>query len=604
MFQDFTDYSVSHEIEPRIAKFRALLKELKLDGFYVPRNDEYMNEFIPKCAERLLWLTGFSGSAGQAVILQDKAALFVDGRYTVQAPQQVNTDIFEVLETPHSTASGWLIDHVSEGAHIGFDPKLHTIDSVNQLTKKLDAKNIKLVPVPYNPIDKIWEDRPASPLGPIKPHPAKYSGQKTAEKIQEQRELLAKYRSNAVILTLADSIAWLFNIRGTDVPHTPIPLCFAILHRKGKAQLFCAPEKISATMRKTLEKDVVIHDLCDLEDALKTLGKAKATVQLDDKAASYWFADILKVAGAKIVYFPDPTQGPKAIKNPVEIAGARQAHERDGIAVCRFLAWLDREAPSGALDEITVAKQLEQFRRDTGVLKEISFDTISGAGPNGAIVHYRVTEKSNRKLKKNTLYLVDSGAQYLDGTTDITRTIAIGMPTKEMQTRFTLVLKGHIAVAAVQFPEGTTGPSLDVLARISLWEAGLDYAHGTGHGVGSYLSVHETPPSLNKRVHHVLKPGMILSNEPGYYKPEKYGIRIENLLLVTEPTPIKNGEIDMMEFETLTLAPIDLRLVVPEMLSAKERQWLNDYHASVRRTIGPHMSKEDRAWLKQATVQI
>ncbi len=604
MFQSFHDINDVTCGTDRVARLRGELKRRKLDGFLVPRTDEYMNEYVAPYAERLLWQTGFSGSAGLAIILKNKAALFVDGRYILQVRDQVDLNIFEILQIPKTQPGKWLKDNLRKGARLGFDPKLHTIGMIERLRKTLAAIDVDLIPEDHNPIDTIWKDQPEPPLGSIVPHSQKYAGQSTAEKIKSLQKILKTEGQDAAILTLSDSIAWTFNIRGDDIPHTPLPLSFAILHAKKRADFFIDGRKVGANVRGQISKVANIHEPELLTMKLTALGNAKANVRLDPSTAAEWFALKLKDAGAEIVHAPDPCLQPKAIKNKVEIAGMRTAHQRDGEALCRFFAWLDEEAPTGKLDEITAAKTLETFRAETGALKEISFDTISGAGPNGAIIHYRVTEKTNRKLKPNTLYLVDSGAQYLDGTTDVTRTIALGNPTKEMCTRFTLVLKGHIAIACARFPEGTRGVDLDSLARMALWKCGLDYDHGTGHGVGSYLSVHEGPQGISKRNMAPLKPGMILSNEPGYYKEGRYGIRIENLVLVTEATPVKGGERNMMGFETLTLAPIDRRLIEPALLTDEELAWLNTYHTHVRKMIGPSLEAGEKAWLKAVTAPI
>ncbi|MEM7621144.1 MAG: aminopeptidase P family protein [Pseudomonadota bacterium] len=601
MFQNYNDINESAFTDSRVSALRQILSEKNLDGFCVPRSDEHMNEYVPAYAERLLWVTGFSGSAGQAIILQEKAALFVDGRYTLQAPTQVDTALFEILETPQNKMSDWIVGNCKENNRIGFDPKLHTASTIKTLENTLKSNDIECVPVEENLIDLLWQDQPAPPNEAIRLHPLKYAGVKATDKIKTVQETLQRGNLNAVILTQPESIAWLLNIRGEDVPHTPITLCYAIVYATGQPKLYIGPNKLTTATKKVLDKDIILCEKKKLKQDLLDLGSQKANIALDEKTASFWFCETLQNAGARVVHKPDPCQRLKAIKNSAEIKGAYTAHERDGVAVCRFLAWLDANSTTDALDEIEAAKQLEIFRRETGALKEISFDTISGAGPNGAIVHYRVTQKTNRKLKPNSLYLVDSGAQYQEGTTDITRTIAIGKPTKEMKTRFTFVLKGHIQLTLARFPQGTTGAHLDVLARQALWANGLDYAHGTGHGVGSFLSVHESPPGISKRSHDELKPGMIISNEPGYYKAEKYGIRIENLILVSEPEDIKGGEIQMMGFKTLTLTPIDHRLIDTSLLTPPELKWLNSYHALVRQKIGQQLSNKDKAWLRDAT---
>jgi Xaa-Pro aminopeptidase len=605
MFQTYEAPEGGQDLAERVARLRVLMAKAGLDAVLVPRADEHQGEYVAPSAERLKWLTGFSGSAGLAVVARAAAALFVDGRYVTQAPTQVDTRTFEVLQIPDTKLSDWLGKHLKPGAVIGFDPWLHTAAMIEELAKSLEPKGIKLEALPRNPVDRIWgSDRPAPPQGAVVPHPARYAGKPAEQKIAELQAALRKGGEDAVILTLPDSIAWLLNIRGSDVAHNPVALAFAIVPASGKVELFVDPTKVSAEAKAHLAKLARISPPKALEDRVKALKGAPKRIRLDANTAASWFFRKLRGGKARIVRGPDPCLLPKARKNATEIKGARAAHKRDGAAVTRFLAWLDREAPQGRLDEIATSRHLETLRSETQALKEISFDTISGAGPNGAIVHYRVTTPTNRKLKPGELYLVDSGAQYIDGTTDITRTVAIGTPTREMQERFTLVLKGHIAIAMARFPKGTRGVDLDPFARRALWGAGLDFDHGTGHGVGSYLSVHEGPQNISKRGMTPLESGMIVSNEPGYYKEGAYGIRIENLVLVTEPEKVAGGEREVMGFETLTLAPIDRRLVVAELLSVDELAWLNAYHARVLDIIGPELGPVDRAWLEAATATI
>jgi Xaa-Pro aminopeptidase len=604
MFQNFDDIADPSLGPERVALLRRELARRKLAGFLVPRADEHMGEYVPACAERLSWLTGFTGSAGIAVILARKAALFVDGRYTLQAGDQADAKTFDVLQIPANTPAKWLSKVLKKGARLGYDPRLHSVRAVERLEKSAGEAGFTLVPQKSNPVDKIWKNRPPPPDARVHLHPLKYAGESSARKIARLQADLRKAGTDAAVLTLPDSIAWLLNIRGSDVPHTPVALCFAILHARKKPELFIEGSKLTASIRRSLAKLTAIRQPDALERQLKALGKGRKTVGLDPDTASAWFAQVLEKSGAGIVLGPDPCLVPKARKNAKEITGARAAHLRDGAAMARFLAWLDAHAPSGRLDEIMAAEELEAMRAETGKLREISFDTISGAGPNGAIVHYRVTRATNAKLKKGSLYLVDSGAQYADGTTDITRTIAVGKPTAAMRRHFTLVLKGHIAVATARFPTKTRGADLDPLARAPLWQAGLDFDHGTGHGVGSYLSVHEGPQRISRLGNAVLEPGMICSNEPGYYRAGKYGIRIENLLVVTESAPVRGGERDMMGFETLTLAPMDTRLIDPELLTSHELDWLNAYHARVHREIGALLKGADKAWLAKATAPL
>ena len=601
MFQTYSDTNDPSKGRTRVSALRKQMKSRGVTAFLVPRADEHQNEYVPPCAERLQWLTGFSGSAGMAVVMEDEAALFVDGRYTLQAPRQVDTDIFTVLQIPENKPVEWLKARIRKKSVVGYDPRLHTIEAVGRLEKAVLERGARLEPLPVNLVDAIWKNRPAPPSKPVNLHPLEFAGVPAAMKISRIQAELKKTGTDAVVLTLPESIAWLLNIRGQDVPHTPLPLSFLILPAKGKPRLFIAQKKLSGSVRAALSKTVAISPPQELDDALAELGERKASVRLDPHTASQWFAGLLSDSGARVVHGPDPCLLPKAKKNRAEIAGTRTAHGRDGIAMCRFLAWLDANASSGRLDEIRVAKKLESFRAATGELKDISFDTISGAGANGAIVHYRVTTASNARLEPSTLYLVDSGAQYADGTTDITRTVAIGTPTEDMRRHYTLVLKAHIAISMARFPKGTRGTDLDPLARAPLWLAGLDFDHGTGHGVGSYLSVHEGPQRISRLGTAELEPGMIVSNEPGYYRTGEYGIRIENLVLVTPARKISGGERPMLGFETLTLTPYDRRLIATGLLTAAEIKWIDSYHRRVAREIGPKLTDKDKAWLDAAT---
>lgn len=605
MFQTYeTPGNSAQDTADRVARLREVIDRAALDAVLVPHVDEYMNEYVPPCGQRLTWLTGFTGSAGMAIVARKAAALFVDGRYILQAPRQVDTGLFEILQVPAAKAADWIGKHLKAGAVVGFDPWLHAPIGVEDLEKELENKRIKLKALAKNPVDRIWgKQRPAPPQGAVVPHALKHAGKSAEEKLKELQVELKKDGHDAVVLTFPDSICWLFNIRGADVAHNPVVLAFAIVPASGKPELFVDPAKIGPEAKAHLAPLAKISAPAALEPRLTALKQAGKVVRISP-AAPLWFTRKLKGGKGCVVRAIDPCILPKARKNATEIKGARAAHKRDGAAMARFLAWLDREAEKGSLDEIDVAQKLETIRSETQALKEISFDTISGAGPNGAIVHYRVTTATNRKLKPGELYLVDSGAQYLDGTTDVTRTVAIGKPTREMQERFTLVLKGHIAIATARFPKGTRGMDLDPFARRALWEAGLDFDHGTGHGVGSYLSVHEGPQSISKGGMPVLEPGMIISNEPGYYKTGAYGIRIENLVLVGEPEKIAGAERETMKFETLTLVPLDARLVVAEMLSPAELDWLNAYHRRVREVIAPELGPADREWLEKATVTI
>ena len=604
MYQNFDEEVQPGLARERVQALRRALKARKLKGFLVPHSDEHQNEFLPASAERLRWLTGFTGSAGAAIVLEQDAALFVDGRYSLQAREQVDNAAFEILTTPEAKPSQWLASKLAKGAALGYDSRLHTIREIERLSEALAKAGIKLEPVTTNPIDRLWKKRPAPASAPVVPHGLELAGRSAEDKIREVQATLKQDRADAVLLTAPDSIAWLFNIRGGDIIHTPVALAFAIVPAKGRPSLFVDPAKVSDNVRGHLSEVVEILEPSALEAKLAELGQARARVRLDPETAPIHFAQALEAAGAKIVPGTDPCILPKAIKNAVEIAGSRAAHLRDGVALVRFLGWLDDHAGGGRIDEVAAAMKLEAFRRETGQLKDISFDTISAAGPNGAIVHYRPTNASKRLLQGSGLYLIDSGGQYADGTTDVTRTVAIGAPTPEMRRHYTLVLKGHIAIATARFPKGTRGQDLDPFARRPLWEAGLDFDHGTGHGVGSYLSVHEGPQRLSRLGSVELEPGMILSNEPGFYREGHYGIRLENLVLVTAPAPIEGGTREMMGFETLTLVPFDRRLIDLALLVPQERAWLDAYHAEVRRQIESLLNSDDRPWLRHATAPL
>jgi len=591
----------------RLKALREQLKADRLDGFVVPLTDEHMSEYVGSYAQRLAWLTGFEGSAGSAVVLPEQAAIFVDGRYTLQVRQQVSPTEWSYQSVPETSTTDWLKEHAPEGARIGYDPWLHTRDWVSKAKDALASRGAKLVPVERNPIDEIWKDRPQASKAHLIVQPDQYAGKSAAEKRTEIGDWLAKQHADAAVLSALDSIAWAFNIRGQDVTHTPVALAYALIHADGTSDLFVASEKIGPDVRQHLGNGVRLHERAEFENALAEY-KGK-TVVVDPERAVAAIFEALDRAGAKVVPMRDPTILPKAIKNPAEIAGQKAAQERDGAVISKFLHWIDQEAPQGDVDELKASDRLEALRRENSELRDLSFDSISGAGPNGAIVHYRSSGKTNRKLEKGTLYLIDSGGQYVDGTTDITRTVPIGQPTPEMVDRFTRVLKGHIAIATAVFPRGTRGSQLDSFARRPLWEAGLDYAHGTGHGVGSFLSVHEGPQRISpvgssqSGGDEPLQVGMILSNEPGYYKTGEYGIRIENLVLVVA-REIDGAEKEMLGFETLTFAPIDRRLIDPEMLDPEELTWLNCYHAHVLARIGPNLHGADLAWLTQACAPI
>ena len=586
----------------RLKALREQLKADRLDGFVVPLTDENMSEYVGSYAQRLAWLTGFEGSAGSAVVLPQEAAIFVDGRYTLQVRSQVDANHWSYQSVPETSAADWLKEHAPQGGRIGYDPWLHSRDWVKKASEALASRGAELVAVEQNPIDKVWADRPDASKAHLIVQPEKYTGRSSADKRQEIADWLVSQKADAAVLSALDSIAWAFNVRGQDVSRTPVALAFALVRSDGTADLFVNPEKISPEVQQHLGNGVRLHNRNAFEAAL---GEFKGqTVAVDPERAVAAIFEALDKAGAKIIPVRDPTILPNAVKNAVEIAGQKSAQARDGAAIARFLRWVETEAPKGEVDELRASDHLEALRRENPELRDLSFDSISGAGPNGAIVHYRSSEKTNRKLEQGTLYLIDSGGQYLDGTTDITRTVAIGEPTQEMRDRFTRVLKGHIAVATAIFPKGTRGTQLDSFARRPLWEAGLDYAHGTGHGVGSFLSVHEGPQRISPAGSaqaggdEPLHAGMILSNEPGYYKTGAYGIRIENLVLVVD-RPVEGAEKETLGFETLTFAPIERRLVDVSMLSDAELKWLNDYHAEVLEKIGPRLEGEDKAWLER-----
>ena len=572
-----------------------------LDGFLVPHEDEHQNEYLPAANDRLAWATGFTGSAGAAVILKDKAAVFVDGRYTLQVRDQVDEALFEIRDLVEGGVPAYLEAATGRGQKIGYDPRLHSPDALARLKDAAEKAGAVLTAVNDNPLDQAWgQSRPAQPAAPVVPHPVEFAGEDSAAKRARVGASLASLGADAAVLTSPASLAWLFNIRGGDVIRSPLPIGQAILSKDGTARVFLDPAKVTTDLPAWLGNQVRLESPDALLGALAELKGQRVIV--DPAQSSAWYFDTLGAGGSTVIRAEDPCALPRACKNDVEVEGTRRAHLRDGAALTNFLHWLATEGQTNPPDEITAVRKLEAFREATGSMKDLSFDTIAGAKGNGALPHYRPTERLNLKTEAGTLLLVDSGGQYLDGTTDVTRTIAIGEPSAEMRQRFTLVLKGHLALAAIRFPPGTTGSALDVLARAAMWMHGLDYDHGTGHGVGSYLGVHEGPQRISKAPNSVaLRPGMILSNEPGYYKEGAYGIRIENLQVVTPATPIPGGERPMHGFEALTLAPIDRRLIEAEMLNAEERGQLDSYHARVRAGVGPLVAAEVRVWLDEVT---
>ena len=585
----------------RLAALRAELRRRDLQGFVVPRADEHQGEYVPRRSQRLAWLTGFSGSAGLAIVLADRAAIFIDGRYTLAVRSQVDTAAFVPHQIPEQSPETWIAENLPKGGKLGFDPWLQTVDGHERFARACQRAGGEFVPVDSNPVDAVWPDRPPAPLAPVLPHPDEFAGESSAAKRARIAGTVRAKGADVALITAPDSIAWLLNVRGGDVPRTPFALGFALLHGDGHVDLFMDRRKLPDRTLAWLGNAVTLAPPDELGAALDTLGKVGKRVLIESASAPVWAATRLQAAGVALIRDADPVALPKACKNAVELEGIRQAHRRDGAAVSGFLGWLSRESRGGKLREIEASDRLQALRQQTGKLRDLSFDTISGAGPNGAIVHYRASEASQRALEPGSLYLVDSGGQYRDGTTDITRTVAVGTPSAEMRDRFTRVLKGHIALAMARFPAGTTGSQLDALARYALWQVGLDYDHGTGHGVGAYLSVHEGPHRISKMANNVaLQPGMIVSNEPGYYKTDAYGIRIENLVAVRE-AKIDGADRRYLEFETLTLAPIDLACIEPGLLTDAERQWLNDYHRRVRETVEPQVDEATRAWLAEAT---
>jgi Xaa-Pro aminopeptidase len=588
-----TDYA------SRLAALRAALAAAGYDGFLVPMTDEYQSEYVPASSRRIEYLSGFTGSSGFAAVLRDKAAFFTDGRYTLQAAGQIPAALFEIHDSAAKSPADWLAENLGAGAKLAYDPWLHTDDGVARLRKALTKCGAEMVAVERNPIDALWKDRPAPPAEPVYPYDIAYAGQASADKRAAIAAELKKLKFAAAIVADPASVAWLLNVRGGDVPNTPLPLGFAIIEDSGKVTWFVEPKKITDGLSRHLGPEVILDPPQNFAGALDRLGAAGKPVRIDLKESASWIAERLRKAGAKLDDGEDPSALPRACKNAVELDGMRNCHRRDGAALVSFFAWLDGQTP-GSVTELDAEAKLASFRAANNLYRGPSFDTIAGAGAHGAIVHYRATAATNARLEEGQLFLLDSGGQYLDGTTDVTRTIALGSPSDEMRDRFTRVLKGHIALASIRFPEGTTGADLDVLARQHLWAAGLDFNHGTGHGVGSYLGVHEGPQGVSKRNKIALRPGMVVSNEPGYYKAGYYGIRIENLQAVIA-LPNLSDERKMLGFETITLVPIDRRLIQPTLLTQEEEAWLAAYHLRVYDNLGPMLSAKAKAWLVKMT---
>ena len=590
--------------EARLDGLRKELARRGLDGFVIPISDEHMSEYVGSYAQRLNWLTGFGGSAGSAAVLQDRAAMFTDGRYTVQVREQVSGALYDYEDVPATSPAKWIAEHAPEGAKIGYDAWLHGIGWAEEAEAAFARKGIELVPVDGNPIDAIWDDRPQASLAAAVPHGDEHAGRSSADKRSEVADWLKQEGYDATVVSALDSVAWLLNMRGSDVDNTPVALSYVLAHADGTAELFIAPDKVTPELTQHLGNAVTVRDRAEFVPALEALDGKRVAVDPNHAVAGIFHA--LEQGGASVVRTDDPTVLPKAIKNPAEQQGHRDAQSRDGAAVARFLRWLGIEAPKGGVDELAAAAKLREFREAGGLLKDASFDTISAAAGHAALPHYKVDEDSNIPIPPSSIYLVDSGGQYLDGTTDITRTVWIGPgePSAEMVERNTRVLKGHIQLDMQKFPDRTTGGALDALARMHLWNGGVDYGHGTGHGVGSFLSVHEGPQRISKPggafpgTETPLREGMILSNEPGYYKPGEYGIRIENLVLVVD-AGLADCEGKYLGFETLTMVPLDRTLVDRALLSEAEIGWWNDYHTAVYATLAPQLEGDDLAWLEE-----
>ncbi|WP_107851253.1 aminopeptidase P family protein [Oceanimonas marisflavi] len=588
----------------RLANVRDDMRQQQLDAFIVPHDDEHLGEYIPPYAERLAWLTGFTGSAGAALVLAGKAAVFVDGRYTVQVRHQCDSALFDYRHLIEQPMLDYVLSELDEGARVGFDPRLHSRGWFDAAKKKLAAGGLELVPVEHNPIDRHWHDQPEPDIQPALLLSQDYSGQHSEAKRNRIAEQLVANHIDAQLLTQAEPINWLLNIRGRDIPCLPVVLGFALLHSDGSVQLFAEPAKFEdLDLAGHSGFNVTLAPMHELENALHKLGQQGARVQLDPTTANAWSSLVLEQAGAELVFADDPCMLPKACKNPVEVQGTRAAHLRDGVAVCRFLAWLDRRLTQPhpeQEDEGTLADRLHALRAEHPEFVEPSFSTISALGPNAAMCHYHHGNGTPRKLGQDAIYLVDSGGQYLDGTTDITRTVAVGEPDGDIAKLFTLVLRGHIDLACARFPAGTGGLQLDALARMPLWQQGYNFDHGTGHGVGHFLSVHEGPQRISPKGSTVpLTTGMIVSNEPGYYRENAFGIRCENLEVVQPAST--DGDIPVFEFENLTWVPFDRRLIDTTWLEARHIDWLNDYHAGVWEKISPQLAGEDLTWLEQAT---
>ncbi len=608
MFQTFDTEGDRTMGKRRVEALRQWMAARKLDGVIVPRADEHQGEYVPTHAERLKWLTGFSGSAGVAIVMAERALIFVDGRYTLQVRDQVDLDVFAIESLIDNPPPKWIGANMGKGVRLGFDPWLHTVGDVKTLSDSAEKAGVVLVPLQENPVDALWADQPMPPLAPVETHPIAYAGELAKDKLARLTQAIADEGATHAVLTDPSSVAWAFNIRGGDVPHTPLALGFAVLAADGNHLLFMDKRKLPMVAEAYLTQLADLRAPSTLEDEIAGLAQAGARIALDPALAAERLKTLVIENGGTVVPAVDPARIPRATKNRAEVEGSRAAHRRDGAALAHLLCWLDNQ-PVATLDEITVVTRLEEARQLIGEetqmpLRDVSFSTIAGAGPNGAIMHYRVSRDSNRRLGDGELLLLDSGGQYQDGTTDVTRTVPIGTPTEEMRERYTLVLKGMISISLLRFPAGTRGSEIDAVARLALWTAGLDFAHGTGHGVGSYLAVHEGPQRIARTGTQKLLEGMIVSNEPGYYKQGQYGIRLENLILVTAAEDLPGGDIAMHGFETLTLVPFDKRMLVTSLLTRDELHWLDAYHARVFAEIGPMVGGETLTWLEKGTAPL
>ncbi len=601
MFQTFQSTTRPDQGGPRLAALRQVMAQAGLDGYLIPRADAHQGEYVAPHDDRLAWLTGFTGSAGFCIALPQIAGVFIDGRYRLQVKLQVALDQFTPVPWPDTKPGGWLREQLPGGGTVGYDPWLHTRDELDKLEESLAGSGISLRPS-GNLVDMIWPDQPAPPVGRVSVHPDTLAGESPQAKRGRLADTLRKESQRTAVLTLPDSLCWLLNIRGEDVPRNPVVHGFALLHDDASLTLFIDPAKLDAHVRAHLGPDVRLLTLADFEPALKA---TQGPVRVDRATAPAWVSDTITGAGGEVSWGEDPCILPKARKTAAEIAATTEAHLRDGAAMVEFLAWLDAKAPSGGLTEISVVQALEGFRRAGNELREISFDTICGSGPNAAIMHYRVTEETNRPVRAGELLLVDSGGQYVDGTTDITRTVAIGDPTDEQCSCFTKVLQGMIAISRARWPKGLAGRDLDSLARYNLWLAGLDYDHGTGHGVGVYLSVHEGPQRISRLSEVSLDPGLMLSIERGFFGDGSFGIRFVYLVVVREAPTLDGADARaMLAFDTLTYVPIDRRLIAVGALSQGERDWLNQYHGDVMDRIAPRLSAPALTWLAAATAAL